>query len=151
VSTQLGALYHWSPRSRLSGIKRQGLVPGKRNVVEPAKMAKIPTQTWAGELEDPETGRPITLEEAIAAFRMDSICFAVSPMYAWELSHGTWGTLGTFDLWEVWLEDTDEVRILPNFGRIITEVRVYNRIPKRRLLHVGERTVTNSRRKNAHP
>lgn len=28
---ELGPLYHWSPRERLSGIKRLGLVPGKRN------------------------------------------------------------------------------------------------------------------------
>lgn len=151
MSVSLGPLYHWSPRTRLGGIKRRGLVPGQRNELQPAARLRIPTETWEGSDYDDETGRELTLEETVARFRQSGLCFAVSPMLAWELSHGTWRTIGTFDLWEVWLEGDDEVRVLPNFGAHLTEVRVYNRIPKGRLLWVGERTVTNPRRKNGHP
>lgn len=150
MSTNLGPLYHWSPRARLSGIKRRGLVPGERNLHTPQVRAKIPTEAWELDLED-EDGDPRTLEEAIAEFRQPGICFATSPMLAWELSHGTWRSLGVFDLWEVWIDPEDEVRILPEFGSIIREVRVYNRVPKSRLIWVGERTVTNPRRRNGHP
>lgn len=46
----------------------------------------------------------------------------------------------TWDLWQVRLADEDEVHILPEWGRWLREVRVANRIPKRRLWWVGERT-----------
>jgi hypothetical protein len=117
----LGPLYHWSPRSRLGGIRRLGLVPGKRNVAGPT-------------LHDPD-------DPSAGEFRQPCVCFSLDPVTAWAYSHAVWRSTGEFDLWQVWLEPTDEVHVLPMWGGRIVEVRVHNRIPKRRLIHVGERTV----------
>lgn len=118
----LGPLYHWSPRDRLNNIKKLGLVPGHRNMMGPTYH----------DPDDPSKGE----------FRQDGICLAVDAATAWAYSHGTWKTVGTFDLWQVWLVSTDEVHILPQWGDRIVEVRVKNRIKKARLVWVGERTVT---------
>lgn len=117
----LGPLYHWSPRDRLSSIKRLGLTPGKRNI-----NGSSYTNTVTGKEEE---------------FLQPALCFSLDPATAWAYSHGTWRSTGTFDLWQVWLEATDEVHILPMWGSRIVEVRVHNRIPKRRLILIGERTV----------
>jgi hypothetical protein len=70
-----------------------------------------------------------------------SVSFSPDPATAWAYSHGTWGTVGVFDLWQAWLQPSDEVHILPMWGGRIVEVRVHNRIVKSRLTWVGERTV----------
>lgn len=129
MSTQLGPLYHWSPRDRLKSIKRQGLVPGKRNVAGPR---------WNGTEDDPniDDNRDLGAGE----FRQAGVCFSPSPATAWGHSHGCWRSVGTFDLWQVDLIDTDEVHVNPQWGATIIEVRVHNRIPKSRLIWVGERT-----------
>lgn len=118
----LGHLYHWSPRERLPGIKRLGLVPGRRN-------HHGPVFHWD------EDGN-----ETSAEYRQDSVSFGPTPALAWAYSHGAWKSVGTFDLWEVQLEPTDEVHVQPMWGDRIVEIRVHNRIKKSRLIWVGERT-----------
>lgn len=113
----LGPLYHWSPRTRLTSIKRLGLVPRAPRV--------SPTE---GDDEDD-------------GFRQDGVCFSADPATAWNHSHGVFKVSGTYDLWQVWLVPTDEVHVLPMWGDHIIEVRVMNRLYKRRLLWVGERTI----------
>ena len=121
MSTRIGPLYHWSPRDRLASVKRSGLLPGKRNAHGPV----------FHDPDDPELGE----------FLQQAVCLAPSPAGAWSYSHGTWRTTGTFDLWQVELEPTDAVHILPNWGGESVEVRVANRIHKARLKWVAERTV----------
>lgn len=113
-SVDIGPLYHWSPRSRLQGITRYGLVPSKRPSV-----GTIPAVTG---------GVPM-------------VCYGISPADAWALSGDmAWATgLGPWDLWQVRLFAADEIHVLPNFGPRIREVRVANRIPKSRLTWIGER------------
>ncbi|MGK0740409.1 hypothetical protein ACSHWG_00770 [Leucobacter sp. Z1108] len=115
----LGPLYHWSPRDRLKSITRQGLMPGKRNI----------------------SGATLHGGDIEGEFLQPGVCFSLDPVTAWAYSHGVWKSVGAFDLWQVWLEPADEVHVLPMWGNRIVEVRVHNRIPKRRLHHVGERTV----------
>lgn len=110
----LGPLYHWSPRTRLNGITRLGLVPGKRPSV-----GSIPAVT---------NGTPM-------------VCLGVTPADAWALSgdmHWAAG-LGPWDLWQAWLTATDEVHVLANWGPSLREIRVANRIPKSRLTWIGTR------------
>lgn len=120
MSTSLGPLYHWSPRSRLSGIKRRGLVPGLRNINGPTYHDGTP-----------ESGE----------FRQEAVCASPDPATAWSHSHGAWKSGGTFDLWQFWLEPTDHVEILPMWGGRVVEVRIFGRIRKARLRWIGERTV----------
>ena len=124
----LGPLYHWSPRGRLSSIKRLGLVPGKRNISGPI---------FNGPGID-DDGEPIIIP---GEWRAPWLCFSLDAATAWAYSHGAWRSTGTFDLWQVWLEPTDEVHVQPAWGDRIVELRVHNRIPKRRLILIGERTV----------
>lgn len=124
----LGPLYHWSPRDRLSSIKRLGLTPGRRNIGGPI---------FNGPGVD-ENGDPIVIP---GEWRAPYVCFSLDPATAWAYSHGAWRSTGTFDLWQVWLEPADEVHVLPTWGDRIVEIRVHNRVPKRRLIHIGERTV----------
>lgn len=121
LSSDLGPLYHWSPRGRLSSINRLGLVPGMRNLAGPT-------------YHDPN-------DKSKGEFRQDGVCFSTDPATAWAYSHETWRSTGKFDLWMVILQPEDEVHILPMWGGRIIEVRVKNRIPKRRLIWVGEREV----------
>lgn len=111
---QLPALYHWSPRDRRTSIRRLGLVPGKRPTI--------------GTVRTVTDGRFM-------------VCLAPDPAMAWSLSGGTrWVSASTWDLWQVHLADSDEVHVLPYFGPRIVEVRVANRIPKRRLVWLAERS-----------
>jgi hypothetical protein len=124
---QLGPLYHWSPRERLAGIKRLGLVPGKRNIAGPVLHGT------------PE--EPLYDDDGSPEFLQPGVCFSLDPGTAWNYSHGAWRSTGTFDLWQVDLVDADEVHVLPMWGGSIVEIRVHNRIRKARLRWVGERTV----------
>lgn len=129
--TSLGPLYHWSPRDRIGSIRRQGLTPGKRNLNGPI---------WHG-----LSGG----DEGLGEYRQDSISFATDPATAWNYSHGTWRSEGTFDLWQVYLEDTDDVEVRTIRGNRIIEVRVRNRIPRRRLIMIGERSSSAHVRSNS--
>lgn len=119
--SDLGPLYHWSPRERRKGIERYGLMPGKSN------------------MHGSKSLNPVTGDEE--EFLQSGVCFSLDPITAWNYSHGVWKSTGVFDLWQVWLEPTDEVHVLPMWGGRITEIRVHNRIMKRRVKHVGERIV----------
>lgn len=113
----LGPFYHWSPRTRIERIKRLGLVP------------RAPT-VYTTEGDHPDDG-----------FRQDGVCFSIDPVTAWNYSHAVFKVPGTYDLWQVWPAPTDEVHVLPMWGGRIIEVRVMNRVHKRRLIWVGERTI----------
>jgi hypothetical protein len=110
-------------------------MPGKRSINGPL---------WHGN----PTNQNLSPNEDIAAgeFLAQWVCFATTPVRAWEYSHGAWRSEGTFDLWSVVLDEKDEVHVNPMWGDRIIEVRVHNRIPKSRLVWVGERTVTKGRR-----
>lgn len=142
-------LFHWSPRERRGSITRLGLVPGK-----------APTCTsgldWDGEEFVPSKWRP------------DYVCLGPDPwlaaVYSWRL-HGEPGQ--TWDLWEVWLDPAVDViawrrrESTPVWeverdtaGNVtetvverkrLTEVRVGNRIPKRRVEWLAERTLRDVR------
>lgn len=131
MSTNLGPIYHWSPRARLASIKRYGLLPGKRNITGPF---------WHGN----QTNQNIDGNEDIGEgeFLQRGICFSPDPATAWAYSHDIFRVPGMYDLWQVELEPSDEVHILPQWGSRIVEVRVFNRIYKRRLTWVGEREVS---------
>lgn len=105
----LGALYHWSPRPRRDAILKQGLVPGS--------------------------------ESTNAGSTVAYICLGTSPRGAWMLSGDLeWAQeVEDWDLWQVWLVDMDEVRIRPNYGPRIDEVKVHNVIPPDRVWWAGER------------
>lgn len=130
MSTSVGPLYHWSPRARLNGIKRLGLMPGQRNISGPV---------YHGVNDD---GSRIEDDDGSVEFRQQMVCFSPDPATAWRYSHGAWGSKGKFDLWQVELIPSDEVHILPNWGGEIVEVRVNNRIKKSRLTWVGERSTS---------
>jgi hypothetical protein len=125
VTVRLGALYHWSPRQRLNSIKRLGLMPGRRSIRHPE--------------EPPEDADA----RAWWAWRAPYICFGTSPSTAWDLGLIVRGV--TYDLWEVYLRPQDEVYVLPTYGPQVDEIRLYNRVPKSRLIFVGERTATKGR------
>lgn len=123
MSTELGPMYHWSPRTRLDSIKRLGLMPGRRNYHD-----------YYAEYTNTVTGKK-------EVFRSEYVAFSPSPATAWDYSHGAWKSDGTFDLWQVSLIPDDEVHINPLWGSEIIEVRVHNRIKKSRLTWIGERVV----------
>lgn len=115
MTTHLGPLYHWSPRKVRKQIDRLGLMPSRK----PASL--LLTNEGDG-------------------FRQPMICLGTSPATAWAYSNGVWGIPGTWDLWEVALLPEDEVHPMPLFGNRLVEIRVANRLHKRRLTWVGERT-----------
>jgi len=109
----LTSLYHWSPRDRRKQIRHHGLKPGSRPCI--------------GTITTVTDGKPM-------------ICLGSTPMTAWSLSGKMrYAPTGWWDLWEVTLRDNDEVYILPIYGARLKEVRVANRIPKLRVIWIGER------------
>lgn len=112
MTERLGALYHWSPVARRKQILRTGLLP-----------RRLPTVSTNNE-----------------GFRQPHVCLSPTPSMAWSLSGHFVKVIPEWDLWQVRLDDTDEVIIRPQWGAEIEEVQVRNRIPKSRLWHVGTRT-----------
>lgn len=110
----LPPLYHWSPADRRKQIDRYGLRPGC----------------------SPTIGTITTVTDS-----RHMLCFSSSPSAAWGLSGGMrWARdVTAWDLWQINLIETDEVHVMPTFGRIVSEVRVANRIPKSRLWFVARR------------
>jgi len=108
----LPALYHWSPVERRSEIRKDGLRPHEQAVTH----------------SDPALTSPY-------------LCFSPTPSCAWSLSGAMEWTseVDGWDLWQVRLEEGDEVHIRPDFGPTIQEVKVYTPIPSNRLWYVGER------------
>lgn len=123
MSLPVPPLYHWSPAERRKGITRHGLKP-----TCPTASPMGPPMPGGAREVDPE------------AF-VHAVCLGMSPSHAWSLSGALWAERGdVWDLWQVTLDDGDEVHPLPFFGYRLGEIRVANRIPKRRVWHVGERT-----------
>lgn len=108
----LPPLYHWSPRDRRRSIEHRGLVPGCRAV----------DGDW----------------------RPNYVCLAENPGWAWALSGELHPEIGVWDLWQVWLGPGHQLRRMPNSqprdDRRWKEVRVFDRIYKRGVLWVAERT-----------
>ncbi|WP_032376707.1 hypothetical protein [Rhodococcoides fascians] len=111
-------LFHWSPTSRRKGIIRSGLLPEAKN-------------SDGGEYGGITDGRPMN-------------CMSGDPATAWRYlphtkeqiaEHASW------DLWQVHLAESDEVHVLPVWGRHLHEIRVANRIPKSRLTLLATRVL----------
>lgn len=112
-------LYHWSPRDCRSRIVRRGLVPRQKS------------------------SRCVADPDEVDDFRQPLVCLSSDPKTAWSLSGSVFGKPGqTWDLWQVKVDKTDDLRTLPTYGgNHIGEFRIANRIPKSRLWWVGERTI----------
>lgn len=143
-------LFHWAPRDRRPSITRLGLVPGKRPTSLPLD--------WDSDQQAlaPSTWRP------------DYVCLGPDPWlaacYSWRV-HGHPGQ--TWDLWQVWLDPAvdviawrrrqphqtvhvhrgpdGQVTEIPVERRRLIEVRVANRIPKRRVEWLADRTLRDVR------
>lgn len=110
MSLVLPPLFHWSPTNRRPNITRRGLRP---------------TCPTAGRSDD----------------TFAAVCLGTTPSHAWSLSGALFAERDeTWDLWQVTLDQDDEVHPLPFYGHRLGEIRVANRIPKRRLWLVGQRT-----------
>lgn len=126
MSAALPVLYHWSPRARRAGIVRRGLRP------------TCPTAPRYSAAIIPGTANGRWLEGDDHSVRM--VCLGTSPSHAWSLSGAIMAEHGElWDLWQVTLDDEDEVHPLPFYGYRLDEIRVANRIPKRRVWWVAER------------
>lgn len=125
MSLVLPCFYHWSPAEYRAAIKRRGLKPTTPTAVP----VSTPIPGYAARIVDPEASALM-------------VCLGTSPSHAWCLSGGIWAERGsTWDLWQVTLDVDDEVHPLPFFGYRLDEVRVSNRIPKRRVWYVASRTI----------
>lgn len=105
-------LFHWSPRERRELILREGLQIYSEPVTH----------------SDPNLSHPW-------------ICFGTTPSNAWSLSGDVeWtGEIEVWDLWQHWIGEQDDVRVLATFGDVISEVRINNTIPPDKLWYVGTR------------
>lgn len=124
MTSSTGPFYHWSPRSRLSGIRREGLMPGKPSVggnVYPL---------GANGAED-RTKPP---------WRQNSVSASPDPATAWTYLGPARRVGGAFDLWQFWLAPEDKIVRRRRENGVVVEVRVGNRIRKSRLHWIGERT-----------
>lgn len=106
---RLGPMFHWSPADRYGSILRDGLQPFK----EP------------------------TVSSAVTGY----VCLSPTAAAAWALSGAAdWATeTDAWDLWQVELDERDEVRVRPGFGPVLREVRIHNPIPADRLWWAGRR------------
>lgn len=88
-------------------------------------------------------GLRINSAPTVDSTKWNRICFSLSPSHAWAHSGQMVGNEGeAWDLWQVQLNKSDEVDVLPVVGNIIGEVRVHNNIAKERLWLVGTRAIT---------
>ena len=110
---RLGPLYHWSPADRHDSIRRDGLVPHSPNVV---------------------CSQPYPF-----------VCLGPDPAAAWALSGAVAADIngyvspGGWDLWQVDLADSDEVHPRAQFGPVMAEFQVRNRIPPARVFYLARR------------
>ncbi|MER5608358.1 hypothetical protein AB0F93_00180 [Micromonospora tulbaghiae] len=106
-------LYHWSPADRFDAISRDGLRPHSRPTV---------CQTTT----------------------LSYVCLSPNPARAWSLSGDMDWTaeVDDWDLWQVRLADGDNVRIRPEFGREVMEIKVFGPIPADRVWWVARRIST---------
>lgn len=112
--------YHWSPVARRASITRLGLVPGK-------PLTCSSGDNWDGTACD---------------WRPDYVCLGEDPdmaaAYSWRI-HGEPGEV--WDLWQVYLHPSDDLRGRRDGGRSLIEARVHNRIPKSRVRWIADRVL----------
>ncbi len=123
MSLPLPPLYHWSPTEARDRITRRGLRPSCHTVDH------RPYPNW-------HEG----VWEIGATFK--AVCLGTSPSHAWSLSGAVMADRAeSWDLWQVTLDDGDEVHPMPFDGYRLSEFRVANPIPKSRCWLVGTRVV----------
>lgn len=106
----LPALYHWSPAGRFDQIFREGL-------------------------------RPHAGPTVAGTTSLCYVCLSPTPSRAWSLS-GDMEWVSEFDEWDLWqvrLADGDDVRIRPDYGPAIQEVKVHGPIPADRIWWAARR------------
>lgn len=110
----LPALYHWSPAERRRGIQANGL--------QPYSPATVSTH-------EQNLGWPY-------------VCLSPTPSGAWGLSGdmGWTSEIEEWDLWQVRLNEHDEVHVRSEWGNHIREIRVRNTITPDRCWWVATRT-----------
>lgn len=125
MSLVLPPLFHWSPVACRAKINKRGLRP---------------TCPTAATFSPPIEGTTIRYIDRDATVK--AVCLGTTPSHAWSLSgaifaerHSEW------DLWQICLDEDDEVHPLPFFGNRLDEIRVANRIPKSRVWFVATRKV----------
>lgn len=76
----------------------------------------------------------------VASGPLAHVCLGPDPATAWSLSGGMeWAEVDVWDLWQVALADTDPVRVRPDFGPRLLEIKVLGPIPPDRLWWCGRR------------
>lgn len=137
MTLTLPLLYHWSPTSVREKIIRRGLLP--RTL---AARFIVTTHDNEGKLQ--ETPPPLTHQTTwVEGVEDYSVCLAATPWDGWVLSGAISGEPGeSWDLWQVVLDDEDEVQVRDLRGPNWDEVRVFNRIPKSRVWYVASRVVS---------
>lgn len=80
-------------------------------------------------------------QSSLDEYRWAYICLSPTPSSAWSLTPGADRDceIEEWDLWQVRLEEHDDVRIRPYGGNVIREVRVHNSLPADRLWWVAQR------------
>ena len=111
----LPPLYHWSPQEHRAKILQHGL-----QIMREDQKAK---------------------EDGFHGVRWPWVCLGSTPLQAWDLLPWFGEELAgmEFDLYEVKLQETDDVHIRCDFGPVVREVRVHNSIPADRVFWVARR------------
>lgn len=123
MSTPVPCLYHWSPARAYPQINRRGLKP-TCHTVDHRPYPEWQEGVW-------EIGHSFL-----------AVCLGTTPWHAWSLSGAVMASPSEkWDLWQVTLDDGDQVHPMPFDGYRLSEFRVANRIPKSRVWFVGRRTV----------
>jgi hypothetical protein len=107
----IDTLFHWSPAERREDILKTGL------------QVYSPSVVHSGE------------------YRWPYICLGTTPSSAWGLSGDMeWASeIEQWDLWQVRIEEGDEITIRGDFCPVIREVRVRNSLPPDRVWFVATR------------
>lgn len=103
-------IFHWAPESRRLSIARKGLVPGSLSI----------DRVW----------------------RPPYVCYARDPELAWELSGRLHKEIEIWDLWMTHSDVPSGMEAIIDCARdtglhYVKEYRVYERVYKRDLWHVG--------------
>ena len=101
-------IYHWSPVDRRKAILQQGIV-----LLAPATIHSSDGLCY--------------------------LCFGPTPSFAWSLSAGyaDGSEAEEWDLWQVTVDDNDEVHVMPRKGPHPHEIRIYNSVPPDRVFWCG--------------
>lgn len=75
----------------------------------------------------------------VASVPLDYVCLGFSPSGAWAISGQTYPDVVAWDLWQVQLADDDNVTVRPEFGPVLCELMVHNKIGPDRMWWVARR------------